>query len=51
MSSCTYIPNDNGLWCPFDSNLEVLTQRNVTVEEFEQILAFFLLIANYVAGD
>lgn len=46
MSSDAIIPNDNGSGRPFDSGLDVLRIRNVVVQELEQVIRLFLLVAN-----
>lgn len=47
----TYIPNDDGARSPFDASLQVLRQGDVVKEELEQVVGFFLLVADDLAGD
>ena len=47
----TYIPHDYRTWRPFQSNLEVLPESYVIVEELEEMVTFFLLVADDPACD
>ena len=45
------VPNHNCPRCPLDSDLEVLTQCDMVVQELQEIVAFFLFVPNDVASE
>ena len=47
----THVPDHHCPRGPLDSHLEVLAKCNVIIEEFQQVVAFLLLISNDVASD
>lgn len=47
----TYIPNYNCFRDPFHSDLEILSQRDVIIQEFQEVVAFLLLVSDDFAGD
>lgn len=47
----TYIPYDHGSRLPFDADVEIGTERDVVIEEFQDGFAFFLFITDDGAGD
>lgn len=47
----THIPNHHRSLGPLDSRLEISTEGDMIVEEFEQSIAFLLLVPDDMAGD
>ena len=47
----TYIPDDHGAGPPAGTALDVLREGNVVVEELQEEVGLFFLVANDVAGD
>lgn len=47
----TYIPDDNGAGPPASTALDVLGEGDVVVEELQEEVGFFFLVADNVAGD
>lgn len=47
----TVIPDNNSLWLPLDTGMEVSSVCLVVEEELEEILRLFLLVSNDVSGD
>lgn len=47
----TYIPDDNGAGPPARTALDVLREGDVVVEELQEEVGFFFLVADNVAGD
>lgn len=51
MGDHSVVPDHHGLRLPPDPALQVLRERYVVVEEFEQVIAFFLLKANDISRE
>jgi hypothetical protein len=51
MDSNSVIPHDDGILLPFDTRLEVCALGHVVVEEIQDGVGLFLLVANDAAGD
>ncbi len=47
----TYIPNNDISWRPLNSDLKILPQANMIVQEFQQVITFLLLVPDYVSSD
>ena len=45
------VPYHNYLRCPLDPDLEVLTECDMVIQELQEIVAFFMLVPNNVAGE
>ena len=50
-NSMTYIPDNDSFLAPSHANMEILSVRDVIVQELQQEIALFLLQANNVACD
>lgn len=48
MSSDTVVPDHNGVWRPLDSAMQILTIRQMIIQELEEIIALLLLVPNNV---
>lgn len=51
LTSYSVVPDNHGIRRPLDSSLKILTQRDVVIQELQQIVALFLLEADYVSGE
>src|SRR5690242_8414191 len=51
MRGHSVVPNDNSTWRPLDTSLEVLSLRNVIVQEIQQKIALLLLVANDATAE
>lgn len=51
MRSNAIVPDYDGLWYPFDSDLEVLAQRDMVVQEVQEVVTLFLLIPDDMASE